>query len=224
MDAEARGRGGDGGAEPPLGMRREPARDVAGHVEFGHDADAPVRRRSHQRIEFVYAVRRPSVGEFGMGAGPKAEGLIVGQVEVQHVELEERHGVQGVHQRLGADEVPGGVDHEPPPGEPGYVVDGEAREMRAIRAALRELDEGGEGAQHAPLGRRFDLHSVRCDGQPVAFVVVERRELGGRRAGNRDGATAVRSAGDSRGLGPEPPGRATEPGRCRAAEPPAVAS
>lgn len=102
------GRGGDDGAEVVLGV-------VAGHPgqrgrPGGADGGGPGDLGQAGVVDGV-ALGLPLVGD------GNAPALVVGEVEVQLVELVVRHGLDGVQHLGRGDEGPGGVQHEAPVAE-----------------------------------------------------------------------------------------------------------
>ena len=84
--------------------------------------------------------------QLGEGVYAQAEALIVADVEVQVVELEQRHRVDELLDRFHAVEVTADVDHTRAVAETGFVIDGAGGKVRLQRSA-RELQEGDRGVE-----------------------------------------------------------------------------
>ncbi len=99
---------------------------------------------------------------------PPAGGI--GQMEVQHIELDLRKSVDLLENELLVPEMPGNVQHDAPPGESG-IVDDHAAGVRIFQLSERRL-----GAIHA-FGRiRLDPDTLGSDGQPVCFFLRKVRK------------------------------------------------
>ena len=179
VNAEARARRGVRGSVrgPPLRMGREPTGDMARHIQLRHDPDGAVGRVGDQRTHLVHRIG-VLAGQFRVGLGLKAKPLVVGEVQVQHVQLVEGHGIDRTAQGVEGDEVAHRVDHEPAPRVARRIADLAHREF----AAGTELNEGCESRQRAPFGVCFHPYGV-AGHETVGVVVGER---GNRRRGGVD--------------------------------------
>ena len=169
VNAEAVARRHWGPPWPPLGMSAQPTGCVAGQVQFGDDADAAVGRCRHQSAQLFAAVAL-GAGQLGVGATLEAEALVVGQVQVQHVELAQRHRVQRGEQGVQAEEAPGGIQHQAAPRKARCVLNVSKRQMAALVADLNQRGQRVSGTGQA---RGADAHAVVRQFQAVAFVVVQ---------------------------------------------------
>jgi hypothetical protein len=125
-------------------IRREGRVDVAGHVDLGHDLDEPRLRVGDDRAVLALGVetalvavdRRPAADlrEARPRADREPPALVVGQVQVEAVQLVERHQVDQALHLVDAEEVACDVEHHPAPGEARAVVD------RSQRDSPRALD------------------------------------------------------------------------------------
>ena len=109
-------------ARPPLGMGAKPTGHMAGHVEFRHHSDAAFTGFSHEPAQLIRSVALLA-GQLGVGGALKTEALVVGEVQMQHVQLVEGHAVQGAEQGLQGDETARRVQHQPAPREGRRIVD-----------------------------------------------------------------------------------------------------
>ena len=127
------GRGGDDGAEVVLGV-------VAGHPgqrgrPGGADGGGPGDLGQAGVVDGV-ALGPPLVGD------GNAPALVVGEVEVQLVELVVRHGLNGVQHLGHGDEGPGGVQHEAPVGVPGESFRDRAGTVQDLDTTVADPDQG----------------------------------------------------------------------------------
>ena len=155
-------------------MRDDPAGGVARDVELGHDPDAALGRvgddHAHLRLREKVAVRAQLL-EFGMGQALDPEALVVGQVQVQDVQLHDRHGVEIALDHLHRLPVPGDVDHEAAPGEARPVGDHDRGQIPARAVPARELQQGLEAVEDAERrrgaqGRLAPVHLEPCTTRP----------------------------------------------------------
>ena len=149
-----------------LGIGSDSRLGVAGHLDLGHDGDLPRSGVGHEVAELVLrveaavggaivALRVARVPDEGLAApGPDAgqlrvpldlhpPALIVGQVQVQAVELVQRQQVDQRADLRAGEEVPGGVEHHPTPGKPGassITTDGISQGR--LRGAAEKMSAG----------------------------------------------------------------------------------
>ena len=149
---------------------------MAGHVEFGDDADAAVARVGDDLADLVLRV------EIAVGAhllqlrkslAFDAEALIVGEVPVEYVELHGGHGVEIALDHGHGHPVAGDIELKAAPGEARHVRDGHGRYDVAARAGLYELKKCLEAMQDAERIERFEPGALRVDGEFVALVFAE---------------------------------------------------
>ena len=169
VNAEAVTRRHRGPPRPHSGMSAQPTGCVAGQVQFGDDADAAVGRCRHQSAQLFGAVAL-GAGQLGIGAALETEALVVGQVQVQHVEFAQRHRVQRGEQGVQAEEAPGWIQHQTAPRKARCVLNVSKRQMAALVADLNQRGQRVPGTGQA---RGADAHAVVRQVQPVAFVVVQ---------------------------------------------------
>ena len=148
-----------------LRMRDDPACRVARDVEFRHDADAASRRigddPAHLLLGEEVAIRALAL-ELGVGQALDAEALVVGQMQVQDVQLHDRHGVEIALDDLDRLPVARDIDHEPPPGNRGWSLMAAAGRYQPRRILLQELQEGFQPMHDAQgvRGPQFGLSSL----------------------------------------------------------------
>ena len=200
---------------------------MPGRVDLGNDRDEAVRGVADQVAEVFVTVE----GGAGLRAGGRAAqgerpGLVVGQVQVQHVELVELQQVDHPPDLPDREEGAGHVERQAAPGVPRRVQDPRGRHPEVFPARRHQLEQRGQAAGDAGRFRRAQHDPAVLDQQRVAFggrVAAVRREAGRRgqparigRGGQLDrdgrlirGPVAVdrrqaqaRPAGD---LGAEPP-------------------
>src|SRR6267378_2775608 len=101
-------------------MANKPGGAVAGHVEFGDDANAAVAGVGDEVANFVLGVvetvgaLRVKLGEF-LAFG--SEALVFGEMPVEDVHLYRFEAVDIAFEDIEGDKVAGYVDHEAAPGE-----------------------------------------------------------------------------------------------------------
>src|SRR5665648_840958 len=117
-----------------------------------------------------------AVGRRGPGRALQPPALVVGQVQVQDVELHRGHHGEQRLDRLHVEEVPGEVQAEATPGEPRLVDDHDRREDHAVAGGPAQLVEGGQPAQQSGYveGRHGD--PARADLEPVLAAEAYRLE------------------------------------------------
>ena len=120
---------------------------VPGRVDLGNDGDEAVRGVAGEVAEVFVAVE----GCAGLRAGGRAAqgerpGLVVGQVQVQHVELVELQQVDHPPDLLDGEERAGHVERQAAPGVPRRVEDPRGRHPEVFPA-------GGDAAGSAWSGR-----------------------------------------------------------------------
>ena len=148
---------------------------MPGRVHLGDDGDEALRGVGGDRPKVPGAVEdaaglrprgRPRRGE------PPA--LIVGQVQVQHVELVEREEVDHAPDLIEGEERAGEVERQAAPGVPGRVEDARARHKDLPRAGGRyrghELDERGQAARDTGRFRGAHDDLIGVDRKGVPFV------------------------------------------------------
>jgi hypothetical protein len=147
---------------------------VPGRVDLGNDGDEAVRGVGDERPEVFVGVE---------GAGPRCPGrsareeppaLVVGQVQVQHVELVEFQQVDHPPDLLDGEERAGQVERQTAPGIPRRVEDPGVRHADLPAAGGRcrgqQLDQRGQPAPRA--GRLHRAHDdlLTPDHQRVPLV------------------------------------------------------
>jgi hypothetical protein len=169
-----------------LGIRRERCVRVPGHLDLGDDGDEPVLRVPDDLP--VLALRVPAAGpasdlrrpamarQAWPGPDCDAPALVVGQVEMQAVELVEGHEVDEPLHLARPVEVPRDVEHQATPSEAGPVVDHAQRDTPRPRAPTVGLDRGWEElaqclrSPEEPGGACSGERDARVrDDQPVAL-------------------------------------------------------
>ena len=141
-----------------LGVGDERRVDVAGDVDLRDHGD-PVRRRvgDDPRVVGVGVEATLATADLGRGAGHRQlrpgvdlqpPALIVGQVQVQDVELVERGEVDEAQDVVDAEEVPGDVEHDAAPGVP------RARPRSRAAPTSRPIDATWRAPAHGRPRRR----------------------------------------------------------------------
>lgn len=137
-----------------------------------------------------------------------APALVVGEVQVEDVQLVGGQQVQVAQDVVLGQEVPGDVEHHAAPAEAGLVLDDDGRDLPGAArgegcapegVGAEELTEGLRAPEDAGRGAAGDTDGVRLDGQAVALggergVEVQHDALpggAGARAVARPGAGAV---------------------------------
>ena len=147
-----------------LRVRGERGVDVPRHVDLGHDRHVPLGGvaddvgvlrlgvvpalvAAHRRLAAVRREPRPL-----RDRDPPA--LVVGQVQVQAVELVERDQVDEPLDVAYRPEVPGDVEHRAAPGEARSVADPSRRDTRPeLAQRLHAVEEAGRRVRVQPDGR-----------------------------------------------------------------------
>ena len=203
------GIGGDGG----LG--------VPGQVDLRDDGDEPLRGVGDDLPDVVTGVEaavRPSVvlpvparADHALGAPRtdlgqqreafdlKAPPLIVGQVQVQDVELVHGQQIDVSEQVMPGHEVPRHVDHAAPPAEPRPILDGLRRHDRC--PIVDPSPPVGGGREQLPEG----LRSIEHAGRSAPSI----RTPSARTASRYSSAAMLVSS--ARTMGPSPAGRPSRP-------------
>ncbi len=167
-----------------FGIGRDECLRMAGQVDLGNDRDAAVGGVAHQRAQFGLGVeaadarrrRRPTragplspradLGQLGKALDLEAPALVVGEVQVERVELHRRHLVDDPVERGQRLEVPRGIDHQPTPGKARRIANVEQRhrDRTATRAVgAEQLRQRHRAIDQAGMRRRGDADAVRID-------------------------------------------------------------
>ena len=148
---------------------------VPGRVDLGNDRDEAVRGVADQVAEVFVTVE----GGAGLRAGGRAAqgerpGLVVGQVQVQHVELVELQQVDHPADLRDREERAGHVEGQAAPGVPRRVGDLRGRDPDFVRTPGRrrghQLDQRGQAARDADRFGRAQHDLAVLDHQRVAFT------------------------------------------------------
>ncbi len=141
----------------------------------------------------VLALRAPTahLGELREGVDLDAPTLVVGQVEVEDVQLVPCREVDEAEDVGLREEVPGDVEHDAAPAEAGCVLDRRGRdgpvdarhERPAVDGGRQELGEGHRSGEGAGRVGRDDPHTLLAHRQAVAAggqaVLVDERDAVG---------------------------------------------
>ena len=114
------------------------------------------------------------------------EALVLGQVPVQHVELGQRHPVDGALDHFDRDEVAAGVDQHPAPAEARRVGDRRHLQRVAVGVHLVQLQQRLEAADRAD-------HRVGAESVAVAVVTSSRYDSSSSSAGTAGDARSTRT-------------------------------
>jgi len=131
---------------------------VPGHLDLGHDRDVAPLGVAHELAQLALGVEAVVRFRFGVAVGEArslrgqeriridrhAPALVVGQVQVQHVQLVERHPIDGLLQILDRLERAAAVEHHPAPREARLVADrhaGHDDHVLDLRNGWEELEQ-----------------------------------------------------------------------------------
>ncbi len=221
----ARARGGArGAAQLQVGVGFEDGAEVAGRVDLGDDGDVPGRGE----VDDVADLRLGQVGvgdDLGVGLALDAERLVVGEVELELVELEVAHladpGLDPVGAEVLARDVQGeaalravggvgdGALGEPALGPPGLEEGAGAVEDPGV-AASGDRDLAVLADQPVALGAAVHL---AAGGLPAVLAALELDVAG---AGRRLGDRHLQLVGEQLRLVAERVGGGDDPGAVRA--------
>ena len=160
---------------------------MAGQVDLRHEGDATRLRIGHQVLQFLLGVPataptldRTGAADFhqlGILFDLDAPALVIGQVQVQAVQLEEGHAVDGLLQVLDRQEAAGHIQREATPAIRGHVGDGDVRQL-VFRLGLcrQQLAQALHGIQQAGVGAGAQLDVIGHH-QPVTLF-AQRRVVG----------------------------------------------
>ena len=177
---------------------------VARSVDLGHHVDESIGRVGHDAGVVVRGeepagtaidVARPAdLGESRPAGHGQPPPLVVGEVQVQDVDLVERDQVDVAQDVVDPEEVAGYVEHRPPMLEARAVVDLDAGDVPRTRLHGGRLGGGGqqlaqcrERPKHASRRGGADADARRVGAQRVRLVA----RFGGRRDGDDDRAGHV---------------------------------
>jgi len=177
-------------ARHQLAVRVQRRVDVPRHVDLGHHRDAArggVRQQGRPVVGRVVAARvapdrraRRASHQLRAGRQVQPPRLVVGEVQVQHVELVRRDEVDDPPQVVGGHHVPGDVHGQAAPRVARRILDEHGGDRREDRPVVRQqLTQGGDGALQTGDGARDEVHHVGGGGEPVGLVA--RRETVRRR-------------------------------------------
>ena len=120
-----------GAAGAEFRISHDPARAMAGHVEFRHHTDSPCPRIGHHLAQLILGCRTRLRTQLRSAGGHLVgpEVLIVAQMPVKHIELGRGHAIELVFDILGWElpKMTAHIQHEAPPAETRHVADGLAR-------------------------------------------------------------------------------------------------
>ena len=148
---------------------------MAGHLEFGYDADtasAGVGDEVFRHPPAYRRGRRSRAGELRIELALDAEALVFGEVPVEDVELNGGHAVEVAFEHVHRLEVPAAVDHQAAPCEPRRIVNRDRREHVVAARRLHELNQRREASHRTDHGRGFDC-ARRSDGERIRLVLID---------------------------------------------------
>ena len=172
MDAEPTRHLGGLAGTGQLGIGRDDGAGVSRQVDLGHDLDISCRGIVDKFLDLrlgVVAARGLAITagalalaaylvQLGERVDAQAETLVVAHVEVEAVELEQRHSVYELLHRLHAEKVAADVDHPRPITEAGLVVY-RARRQICLTAFACHLQQSDRGVEE-PLVRRSERRNA----------------------------------------------------------------
>ena len=164
------------GAAGEFGIADEPGCAVAGHVEFGDDADAALARVGDEVANFVLRVIEIVGAEFvelGEFFALDAEALIFGKVPVEDVHFYGFHAIEVAAQDVERNEVAADVEHDSAPREARLIVDRDDGDVEAGGAGLDELQKCLQAVHRAERSCGVEFRAVGGDFERVAFVFAE---------------------------------------------------
>src|SRR4051812_4184600 len=119
---------------------------MAGHLDLGHDHDVALGRISddlahvsRRQVLGLPVNQRADLGQLWVSGDFQPPSFIVGQMELEHVELVRGHLVDDLEQRLLAEEMTAEIDQQSTPAEARRVLDVHARRGAGIRSAGEDL-------------------------------------------------------------------------------------
>jgi hypothetical protein len=119
----------------------------------------------------------------------KTKRLIVGEVQMQNVELAQSHTVDGASQTVHADKVARHVNEYTAPGKPRLIIYFATRNLTkrdlgvpnfgtcCLAPANDQLNERGQGMQHAPLALRTHDHPIISNRHLISLGVSQLRKF-----------------------------------------------
>ena len=153
--------------DAPIRVCRQPARGVTGDVDLRHDANGPVGSVVDKIAEFGGRIGLDT-REFRVARGAEAKSLVVSEVQVQDVQLVERHHVECASERIQRDEMPNRIDHHGAPGVARRIAN-----LRDLELSLGDkLRQGRECRECSPFGRSLHPNGL-AQRQPVCVQVGE---------------------------------------------------
>ncbi len=154
-----------GVAQLQLGVGVEHRAEVAGRVDLGDDGDVSGVGQLHDPAQLGLGQVR--IGDdLRVGGALDAERLVVGEVELELVELEVAHLADAVLDPLRVEVLAGDVDHEAALRAVGPVPDGAAGNPAAV---AQGLEEGAGPVEHPGVGAAGDGDAAEAGGQRVAL-------------------------------------------------------
>ena len=177
-----------------LRIRLERGVDVGRHVDLRHDHDVPVLRIAHEVRELVLRVvaagtaahlaEATDLRQLGPRLDLDAPALVVGEVQVQHVDLVEREHVDVLLHFARGEKVARHVEHRAAPREARMIRDGDGGNLPRpgiydLRFDLRrqELAQRLDAVKHARGCGADDAHRVTRHRQ-VVTLGAERAAVG----------------------------------------------
>ena len=121
-----------------------------------------------KRIVAVGFAPGPAFGQQRVAADLDPPPLIVGQVQMEPVELVEGHAVDERLHLVDRKEVTGHVEHHAPPAEARLVDDLDPVQLLSV-SLPEELAEGGRRRDHPFAGASAEIDAVTQDPEPIAL-------------------------------------------------------
>ena len=185
---------------------------VAWTVDLGNNLDEPVGGVGDDAGVVLGGVvaagagvdvaRSADLGEPRPPGHGQTPALVVGEVEVEDVDLVQRDQVDVVEHVVDGEEVAGDVEHRPPVLEARPIADVGAGHLpraglhvRLLGSGGKHLAQRGEGAEDPGRRGRANSHSARLDAQGVPLGAV----IGGRRHADDDVSVGGLAAADRQG-------------------------
>ncbi len=153
-------------------------RGMCRDYEFRNNADTALCGVADNGADILLGIVLAIGGDLlkaGEDLGFHAKALVVAAVEVEDVEFDGGHAVEGAEDLVYRLEVEGYVEEEAAPGEAGAVVDGYAGPEVACSIGADQLEECFQAADGADIGGCFQLYLVGVDGKGIGFVFVKNK-------------------------------------------------
>ena len=169
---------------------------MARQVDLGNDRDAALGGVAHQRAQFGLGVEasdsrrrcratragplppRADLGQLGIALDLEAPALVVGEMQMERVELHRRHLVDDPVERRQRLKMSRGIDHQSAPGKARRIANVEQRhrDRTAARAiGAEQLRQRHRAIDQPGMRRRGNADAVRINREPITLRADHRR-------------------------------------------------